>query len=110
MYWLNNRTPLNIEPVSSLSPLNLIYLSKQYCQQDKTVPTARKLYRLRKKWRKIVFQNGAVECYICRRPLTVESATMDHVVPISKGGIWNDLDNIKPACYICNQKKADLYG
>jgi len=109
MYFQTNRAPINYEVVSARSPLNLIYLSKQYCQQDRLIPTARKLYRFKKKWRKITFQTNFVKCYICGNLLTSKSATMEHIIPISKGGIWNDIDNVKPACYRCNHKKSDSY-
>ena len=34
-------------------------------------------------------------------------ATVDHVVPVSKGGERYDKGNCAVACYRCNQKKAD---
>lgn len=34
-------------------------------------------------------------------------ATIDHVVPLSKGGDEKDEKNLKVACYPCNQRKAD---
>lgn len=34
-------------------------------------------------------------------------ATIDHVVPISKGGAQFDPDNYVVACFNCNQKKGD---
>jgi 5-methylcytosine-specific restriction endonuclease McrA len=34
-------------------------------------------------------------------------ATLDHVVPISKGGGITDLNNVVIACWPCNNKKGD---
>lgn len=34
-------------------------------------------------------------------------ATIDHVVPISKGGGKFDKDNVVVACYPCNQEKSN---
>ena len=34
-------------------------------------------------------------------------ATIDHVVPLSKGGEEKNEKNLKVACYPCNQRKAD---
>ena len=35
-------------------------------------------------------------------------ATIDHVMPVSKGGGKFDRDNCVVACYSCNQKKKDI--
>lgn len=40
-------------------------------------------------------------CYVCREPAT----TVDHVIPISKGGP-NNLNNCRPACKSCNFSKG----
>lgn len=44
-------------------------------------------------------------CFYCRKRLTLESLTMDHFIPLSKGGS-NWLANIKPACKSCNSSKG----
>jgi 5-methylcytosine-specific restriction protein A len=46
-------------------------------------------------------------CYYCRSPVTREKATMDHVVPISRGG-KTSRGNVVLACKTCNTKKQDL--
>lgn len=40
------------------------------------------------------------KCLACGKP----EVTVDHVVPLSKGGS-NDISNIQPLCMSCNQKK-----
>jgi 5-methylcytosine-specific restriction endonuclease McrA len=48
-----------------------------------------------------------IHCFYCNTLLTgVRNMTIDHGVPVSKGG-KSDLDNLKIACYPCNYKKAD---
>lgn len=48
-------------------------------------------------------------CFWCRGVLTENSATKDHLQPISRGG--NDLiDNIVPCCRLCNSKKGNRTG
>ena len=44
-------------------------------------------------------------CCFCRRILTFSSATLEHVVPLSRGGKWNK-DNLRLSCYDCNQERG----
>lgn len=41
-------------------------------------------------------------CCVCGKP----SDTVDHVIPISRGGN-NELSNLRPLCRSCNSTKAD---
>jgi len=43
-------------------------------------------------------------CYYCRRKVGRRNLTMDHVVPLSRGG-KSKKGNIVPACKECNSKK-----
>lgn len=45
-------------------------------------------------------------CGWCQRPLTEDSATTDHVVPLSRGGS-NNWDNLCLACVDCNQARQN---
>ena len=47
------------------------------------------------------------QCRYCSIVLTIETATVDHVIPLSKGG-KDSLDNLVLACKPCNNDKADL--
>ena len=46
-------------------------------------------------------------CYYCRHKVGRENLTMDHVVPLSRGG-KSKKGNIVPACKECNNKKKYL--
>lgn len=53
-------------------------------------------------------------CGICGRPVDKSipyphpmSATIDHIVPIAKGGHPSDLENLQLAHWICNRQKSD---
>jgi 5-methylcytosine-specific restriction endonuclease McrA len=46
-------------------------------------------------------------CVYCATPLTPEQATLDHVFPVSKGGLHSP-GNLVVACHDCNQLKGDL--
>jgi 5-methylcytosine-specific restriction endonuclease McrA len=46
-------------------------------------------------------------CVYCAVPLEPETATLDHVHPLSRGGT-SDPGNLVAACRCCNQLKGDL--
>ena len=46
-------------------------------------------------------------CYLCNEPLEMNEITIDHWVPLSKGGSDN-ITNYRLAHYKCNALKADL--
>jgi 5-methylcytosine-specific restriction protein A len=46
-------------------------------------------------------------CHYCQSQVGREHLTMDHVVPLSRGG-KSSKGNIVPACKICNNKKKYL--
>lgn len=52
-------------------------------------------------WLEIVERYGHRCAYCQRKP---RKLTMDHVVPLAKGGTHTD-DNIVPACFDCNRRK-----
>jgi len=44
-------------------------------------------------------------CHWCNEKLTKETATLDHVIPLAKGGL-NNMNNYVLACEPCNQKRG----
>lgn len=47
---------------------------------------------------------GNRECACCGKELTLETMTVDHYIPVSKGG-KSTIDNLYPLCERCNQLK-----
>lgn len=45
------------------------------------------------------------QCHYCARPLTYETVTIDHVMPLSKGGL-HMRSNLAGCCCLCNSRKA----
>jgi 5-methylcytosine-specific restriction enzyme A len=43
-------------------------------------------------------------CYYCGSTVSYEELTMDHLVPLSRGG-RSSKENLVPACKSCNNKK-----
>ncbi|MBI2157364.1 MAG: HNH endonuclease [Candidatus Rokubacteria bacterium] len=55
-------------------------------------------------WRRRI---AAGVCHYCRRPVGHRSLTMDHLVPLGRGG-RSTRGNVVPACKACNSKKQSL--
>lgn len=55
-------------------------------------------------WRQQV-QAGV--CHYCGRKVGAEALTLDHVVPVARGGC-STKGNVVPACAACNQEKRFL--
>ncbi|GBC62994.1 HNH endonuclease [Desulfonema ishimotonii] len=47
------------------------------------------------------------KCYYCGKSTQARALTMDHIVPISRGGKTTK-GNVVPACKDCNNKKKQL--
>lgn len=69
--------------------------------------------RLFEKNKKIVYSTESV-CWICGEPVDKNlksphpmSKTVDHRIPVSKGGHPSDLDNLRLAHRKCNREKSD---
>ena len=46
-------------------------------------------------------------CHYCGRPTPAKALTMDHIVPIARGGS-SSKGNVVPACKVCNNAKQQL--
>jgi 5-methylcytosine-specific restriction endonuclease McrA len=56
-------------------------------------------------WRALCKKHGN-KCLACGEPGNHKTLTIDHVIPVSKGGS-NDISNIQPLCLVCNSSKKD---
>lgn len=50
---------------------------------------------------------GRGQCHYCKNRFPAKSLTMDHVIPVSRGG-KSTKSNIVPCCKECNNKKKYL--
>ena len=57
--------------------------------------------------KKAIIARDNSTCYLCSRVLTPNEITLDHVVPVSRGGNHTN-DNLRVACRPCNSGKRDL--
>ena len=61
----------------------------------------------KKRHRRLLAETGGC-CMYCGKELSVADATIDHIVPLSRGGYTED-ENLTVCCYECNQNKETLY-
>lgn len=57
--------------------------------------------------KKTVYARGNGRCAICGKPLKFDDMTIDHKIPLSRGGT-NEFNNLQPACLTCNIMKGNL--
>lgn len=60
----------------------------------------------RRRLRRYVFSTTDGICAICGLPVMLEGMTIDHIIPLSKGG-KDERANMQPAHAQCNYAKAD---
>lgn len=80
---------------------------KNWCIIDvdeKKIKKEREKAKLLKKtsWWKNKIKDGV--CYYCKNKFNSKELTMDHIVPIARGG-RSVKNNIVPSCLKCNQNK-----
>ena len=71
----------------------------EHCKRERR--KAREL-RLSPWWRRLLDQGI---CYYCGHKFSFENITMDHKVPLIRGGV-SSKNNIVPCCKTCNNEKA----
>jgi len=57
--------------------------------------------------RRTVFKRAKGTCGICKEKLNPRKWTLDHIIPLSKGGT-HEYANVQPAHAQCNRFKADM--
>jgi len=70
------------------------------------IPVLMKHWQTTSPTRRAVFIRDNFTCAYCGRVVKDSEATIDHVIPKSKGGKW-EWENLVTCCSSCNQKKGD---
>lgn len=91
---MTRRTPKEIDPYAGLLEESDIRRERQ---------KAREL-RASQWWKR---QCAKGRCHYCGGAAEPKSLTMDHIVPISRGG-KSTKGNVVPACKTCNNRKKQL--
>jgi len=55
--------------------------------------------------RKEVYERDRWICFYCSEPVTEDNVTLEHFVPVCKGGA-NTKENLKTSCLLCNSIKS----
>ena len=59
-----------------------------------------------KRVRSILLERGVTKCHWCNEPLTLETSTIEHIVPLSRGGL-DCMQNFTLACKVCNEARGN---
>ncbi|MCK5640643.1 MAG: HNH endonuclease [Gammaproteobacteria bacterium] len=55
--------------------------------------------------RQRLIKKGVNKCRWCKKPLTIDDSTLEHVIPLARGGLDN-ANNWDLACEKCNSKRG----
>jgi 5-methylcytosine-specific restriction endonuclease McrA len=65
-----------------------------------------RLYCTQSQWLELL-RTFDFKCFYCKIALTKQTRTLDHKIPLSRGGS-NEPENLVPCCRTCNSRKHDL--
>ena len=91
-YWIDTDAPEPVEPMEQIP--------------QKTVKIKRKHFSEAE--RKELYNRADGYCQLCGRKITISNFTVDHIVPLGRGGN-NDMSNVQAVCKVCNQFKANIF-
>jgi len=80
---------------------------------DRSAKIARRRYKsirkqgYPKRWPDEIATEQRWKCFYCKQPMTRSQRTLDHRLPVSRGG-KTQRKNLVAACSFCNQRKGSL--
>lgn len=74
---------------------------------DAAIRTERAIARDLRKTRWWQQKTASGKCHYCQKKFPFKQITMDHLVPLGRGG-RSSKDNLVPACKDCNNKKKNM--
>lgn len=85
----------------------LILISKGQANPVNITKKTKRMNKSSRPIRKRLWDNGVRNCYVCGRKFkTFEKATLEHKIPLSKGGS-NRMDNLTLSHKMCNLQKGN---
>lgn len=79
------------------------------CPDPRTEQQKRQRRMYTQKERSIIYKKDNGKCYLCGKELLYSEMTLDHVMPLAKGGA-DCMENLRCCCVNCNRWKADSYS
>lgn len=97
----------NYETVDNtgLKVFDVEYQKKQDVVRKSEVLRGKRIH-LTPSMRMAVYAKDKGTCQICGKPLSPDSFTIDHIVPLDRGGV-NEISNFRCACSRCNKWKGN---
>ena len=80
--------------------------TKQIRKKLKSNQTKKSQFTARKVMRQNHYQEQNGKCFYCKKALNRREATLDHVIPVSKGGM-DTKENTVMCCKTCNILKSN---
>ncbi len=74
-------------------------------EEKNKIPVSEEDYFKNPANRKLIFERDGYKCHYCGIKVDENNATLDHVIPISKGGN-NSKENLVACCFECNSIKS----
>lgn len=94
---------LNLHKDISASFKNTYIVDSTLTSYDYTKPVPR--VSVEKDIRRAVYERSGGKCRLCGRPVSFDKFTVDHIVPLARGG-ENKIANYQCTCFDCNQIKG----
>lgn len=81
--------------------VNMCFTAPPACHSSEKAKRSKKTRAARKR----LIKKGVVKCFWCKTPLTLDNSTLEHIVPIHRGGLDNE-NNLTLACSKCNEERG----
>ena len=92
-YWIDTDAPEPVEPMEQAPQTKFVKIKRKHFSDAE---------------RKELYNRADGYCQLCGRKITISNFTVDHIVPLGRGGN-NDISNVQAVCKVCNQFKANIF-
>lgn len=61
-----------------------------------------------RKYKERCAKTYGLRCYFCKQTFTLDTLTLEHLIPVARGGSARAINNHALACFECNNGKSGL--